>query len=429
MSAGSPDRAAHRNGPCPRRTAGGCTPARTPGTRTPGRSRPGLVADRVAVVEDLRPRSLELHHRPDVRRHRLLRRLVNPTSRPPARTPSPRRRSDRQVEQRVVRRGLVGDDVDRRLSRSSGSITAALPRTPIDSGRRSSRAATAIATASSSDAACTSRNRCSIRRVIRDWSHSMQMTTPSFIVTASGWAPPMPPSPAVSVIVPASVLPPSRAGPPEIGRSPGSSRGDRACRDLVRHGRERLERALQDPRCRCRSTSRPSSGRTSSARGPRAAGTPPSWPSPAPLEFAISTRGPTRVRITPTGFPDWTSMVSSSSRSRSVRTSASYDSQLRAALPVPPYTTRSSGRSAFSGSRLFISIRSGASVCHDFADRSTPGAWMGGRRSALVELVGSACRWSSLSRPSVQFSDHFFDGVQDRPGADQLHGGVDLGHR
>ena len=33
----------------------------------------------------------------------------------------------------------------------------------------------------------------------------MQITTPSFMVTASGWAPPMPPSPAVTVIVPASV--------------------------------------------------------------------------------------------------------------------------------------------------------------------------------------------------------------------------------
>jgi hypothetical protein len=42
------------------------------------------------------------------------------------------------------------------------------------------------------------------------------------------------------------------------------------------------------------------------------------------------------VRITPTGLPDWTSIVSSSSRSRNVRTSASYASQLRAALPVPP---------------------------------------------------------------------------------------------
>ena len=38
---------------------------------------------------------------------------------------------------------------------------------------------------------------------------SMQIATPSFMVTASGCAPPMPPSPAVSVIVPASV-PPNR---------------------------------------------------------------------------------------------------------------------------------------------------------------------------------------------------------------------------
>jgi hypothetical protein len=33
----------------------------------------------------------------------------------------------------------------------------------------------------------------------------MQMATPSFMVTASGCAPPMPPRPPVSVMVPASV--------------------------------------------------------------------------------------------------------------------------------------------------------------------------------------------------------------------------------
>ncbi len=42
---------------------------------------------------------------------------------------------------------------------------------------------------------------------MRDSSHSMQIATPSFMVTASGCAPPMPPSPAVSVMVPASVPP------------------------------------------------------------------------------------------------------------------------------------------------------------------------------------------------------------------------------
>ena len=42
---------------------------------------------------------------------------------------------------------------------------------------------------------------------IRDASHVDADGTPSFMVTASGCAPPMPPSPAVSVIVPASVPP------------------------------------------------------------------------------------------------------------------------------------------------------------------------------------------------------------------------------
>ena len=48
-----------------------------------------------------------------------------------------------------------------------------------------------------------------MRRSIRERSHSMQIATPSFMVTASGCAPPMPPRPAVRVIVPAK-LPPNR---------------------------------------------------------------------------------------------------------------------------------------------------------------------------------------------------------------------------
>ena len=40
----------------------------------------------------------------------------------------------------------------------------------------------------------------------------MQIATPPAIVTASGWAPPIPPSPAVSVIVPSSE-PPKRLAP------------------------------------------------------------------------------------------------------------------------------------------------------------------------------------------------------------------------
>ena len=48
-----------------------------------------------------------------------------------------------------------------------------------------------------------------MRRAIRDGSQSTQMATPPFMVTASGCAPPIPPSPAVRVIVPARV-PPNR---------------------------------------------------------------------------------------------------------------------------------------------------------------------------------------------------------------------------
>ena len=44
---------------------------------------------------------------------------------------------------------------------------------------------------------------------MRDGSQSMTIATPPFIVTASGCAPPIPPRPAVSVIVPASE-PPNR---------------------------------------------------------------------------------------------------------------------------------------------------------------------------------------------------------------------------
>src|SRR5690348_6806120 len=121
--------------------------------------------------------------------------------------------------------------------------------------------------------------------------------------------------------------------------------------------------------------------------------------SPTRLELAINTRGAhSWVRKTPTGLPLWTSMVSSFSSERSVLTRASYDSQLRAAFPVPPYTTRSSGRSAFSGSRLFINIRSGASVCHDFAVRSVPwAAWIGSLGFVVVMAFSS-----STCSPPVQ---------------------------
>src|SRR5450759_5149302 len=94
---------------------------------------------------------------------------------------------------------------------------------------------------------------------------------------------------------------------------------------------------------------------------------------PTRFELAIRTRGAhSCVRKTPTGLPDWTSSVSSFSKRRNSRTMASKASQERAARPVPPYTARSSGRSATSGSRLFISIRSAASWAQPLQLRSGP---------------------------------------------------------
>jgi hypothetical protein len=78
------------------------------------------------------------------------------------------------------------------------------------------------------------------------------------------------------------------------------------------------------------------------------------------------------VRKTATGLPDCTTSVSSLSSRRSVSTIASKHSQLRAARPVPPYTTRSSGRSATSGSRLFINMRSAASWGHPLQESVAP---------------------------------------------------------
>src|SRR5689334_7599845 len=81
------------------------------------------------------------------------------------------------------------------------------------------------------------------------------------------------------------------------------------------------------------------------------------------LELASSTRGASAcVGNTPTGLPDWISSVSLSFNSRSDFRMASKHSQLRAARPMPPYTTSACGFSATSGSRLFCNMRNGASV-------------------------------------------------------------------
>nr|WP_234753995.1 hypothetical protein [Arthrobacter ramosus] len=101
------------------------------------------------------------------------------------------------------------------------------------------------------------------------------------------------------------------------------------------------------------------------------------------------------MRNTPTGLPDWTSRVSSFSRVSRVRVIASNAAQDRAARPVPPYTTRASGRSATSGSRLFINMRNGASVCQLLAVSSVPRAARTGR-APVVKSAGAMVTPSSL---------------------------------
>src|ERR1019366_5040534 len=91
------------------------------------------------------------------------------------------------------------------------------------------------------------------------------------------------------------------------------------------------------------------------------------------LELAMRTRGAhSWVRTTPTGLPDCTSRVSSSSRLRSSRVIASKASHDLTARPVPPYTTKLSGCSATSGSRLFISMRRAASCGQPLHDLCVP---------------------------------------------------------
>ena len=86
-------------------------------------------------------------------------------------------------------------------------------------------------------------------------------------------------------------------------------------------GRDRRRRSRRCPAgcpgCRCRSRSRRSSGRTWSGRAcSRRRNSSQVAHCGTRLEFAMSTRGAhSWVRMTPTGLPDWTSMVSSCSRS------------------------------------------------------------------------------------------------------------------
>ena len=137
----------------------------------------------------------------------------------------------------------------------------------------------------------------------------------SFMVTASGCAPPMPPRPAVTTSRPAR----------------------RAAEVLARARGEASRRCPAGcPGCRCRSTSRRSSGRTSSGPAPRAGGTRPRSPTCGTRQRV----GDQHARRVLVGAEDRhrlarlheQRLVVAEPRAAS-RTMASKASQLRAALP------------------------------------------------------------------------------------------------
>src|SRR5580704_2002123 len=84
------------------------------------------------------------------------------------------------------------------------------------------------------------------------------------------------------------------------------------------------------------------------------------------------------------------SNVSSASRRRRHARISSKHSQLRAARPIPPYTTRLSGLSATSGSKLFWIMRYAASDNQFLQVRTDP-------RGARINRAGSVLRNSSVS--------------------------------
>ena len=188
---------------------------------------------------------------------------------------------------------------------------------------------------------------------MRSRSTSTHSATPSFIVTASGCAPPMPPRPGGERDRAGERA--AEAAPRDLGEALvgalhdalGADVDPRAGGHLAVHRQaERLEPAELVP------------GRPLAARGS-------SWRSaPAAPTRACGTRRP----ACPTG------RASSRRRRASAACAPGRRTPPRSAppCPVPPYTTRSSGRSATSGSRLFISIRSAASCGQPRQESSAP---------------------------------------------------------
>ena len=164
---------------------------------------------------------------------------------------------------RVVRRGLVGHDVGPHAARrtSSGKTSAAFPSSPTETGRRSRHDASMIASASS---------RSAVRAV--------EIAGAQAHLDAAGLA------------LDGQARGPRHDGRQRLRAAHAAQAGgqDPAPRQvaavvLAPGLGERFVGALNDAlRCRCRSTTRPSSGRTSSAPCDRARGNAPRSPSAAP---------------------------------------------------------------------------------------------------------------------------------------------------
>ena len=229
--------------------------------------------------------------------------------------------ADRQVGQRVVRGGLVGDDVDRRVVgqqlRARARRRCRAPRWR--AALRASRASTASASASSTIVGLARRD---------SGARSAARSATGSHVDADGDA---------AVHRHGERLRAAHAAEPGGQRD----RAGRACRSN-RFGGDGARTSRRCPAgcpgCRCRSTTRPSSARTWSARAAPAGGTPARSPSRRPgWSWRSAPAAPTRgcAARRPAGRL-CTSSVSSCSRSVSVRKIASKLRQSRAALPVPP---------------------------------------------------------------------------------------------
>ena len=213
---------------------------------------------------------------------------------------------------------------------------------------------------------------------MRCGSTSTVRFTPSFMVAASGCAPPMPPRPAVRT------------------RRPRSD----AAEVLARRLREGLVGALEDALgADVDPGARPSSGRTSSGPCARARRSSPTWPTRGPASSSRSARAARRGGCGRRPPACRTARAASRRSPRRLQGGARW----RRSTPssAPPCRCRRrrrgrSGRSATSGSRLFISIRSAASCCQERHEIAVPrGARMVRTASAAPVTSDSAGCWSS----------------------------------